>query len=357
MDIEEIYKPIENCDNYNVSNIGNIKNVISGRILTKNKNGNYLAVNLAHNNNNKRKVLLIHRIVAQAFLDNPDNKLTVNHINHITTDNRVCNLEWATQGEQNIYNYKTETNKRSTSRRRPLKCLCGETKEVLHTFNSVSEAANWLNEEKEYNNLDTCLAGINGSLRKKWKCKGFYWEYDDLDIKIIDGEIWKEIPNEFTCDKPNYKISNKGRFMTDKGMLIDKKSTEQYKTIGFRNKLERGKIFAQHRLVALVFIDNPDNKPLVNHIDGNKHNNCVENLEWVTHQENTIHAHKLGLIGKTCKKINQYDKQDNYIATFESIKEASIKLKLDKSSIGHMCAKTRGVKSCGGFIFKYAVNK
>ena len=54
MDIEEIYKPIENCDNYNVSNIGNIKNVKTGKILTKNKNGKYLAVNIAHNNN-KRK--------------------------------------------------------------------------------------------------------------------------------------------------------------------------------------------------------------------------------------------------------------------------------------------------------------
>ena len=53
-------------------------------------------------------------------------------------------------------------------------------------------------------------------------------------------------------------------------------------------------------------------------------------------------------------KVNQYDKEGNFISQFEYIKEAGIKLKLDKSTIGHICAKDRpGSNTCGGFIFKY----
>lgn len=69
-----------------------------------------------------------------------------------------------------------------------------------------------------------------------------------------------------------------------------------------------------HRMVAITFIPNPENKPFVNHVDGNKYNNNVENLEWCTPSENSIHAVATGLspVGsqKTLAKINEKDVLD-----------------------------------------------
>lgn len=100
-------------------------------------------------------------------------------------------------------------------------------------------------------------------------------------------EIWKEINNT------KYYISSKGQVLN-----------------GLRNKLLKGSInkkngyikvtiythsYFIHRLVAQHFIFNPKHLPQVNHKDGNKLNNCMENLEWCTDRENTIHAFKSGM--------------------------------------------------------------
>lgn len=58
-----------------------------------------------------------------------------------------------------------------------------------------------------------------------------------------------------------------------------------------------------HRLVADAYIPNPDNLAQVNHIDGNKHNNCVNNLEWTSPKQNTEHAWNLGLCGQICRCV------------------------------------------------------
>lgn len=76
---------------------------------------------------------------------------------------------------------------------------------------------------------------------------------------------------------------------------------------GYRKVLtrERVKVYV-HRLVAEAFIPNPDNLPEVNHIDGNRSNNAVHNLEWVSHADNMRHAYATGLNpgrgGSTCRK-------------------------------------------------------
>lgn len=100
----EIWKSIQN--DYRVSNLGNLESFKYGKWKpikkTKLKTG-YLYVGLCFNNKVKNKY--VHRLVAFAFLPNPLNKLTVNHINGIKDDNRVENLEWATQSENNKHSY------------------------------------------------------------------------------------------------------------------------------------------------------------------------------------------------------------------------------------------------------------
>lgn len=82
-----------------------------------------------------------------------------------------------------------------------------------------------------------------------------------------------------------------------KALISDAKG---YQRVGLCNKyLKTHKV---HRLVAINFIPNPDNKPQVNHKDGNKKNNKVENLEWVTNAENSSHAYKTGLKGNVTQK-------------------------------------------------------
>lgn len=120
-------------------------------------------------------------------------------------------------------------------------------------------------------------------------------------------EIWK------TCsDFDMYEVSNLGQVRNKKTKRVLKEATQGgYKCVGL---MLNGKTIScrVHRLVAKEFIENPENKPQVNHIDKNRSNNIVSNLEWTTAKENSIHR-STGVIQTTNQNIQVWrvDKDTN----------------------------------------------
>ncbi len=184
-------------------------------------------------------------------------------------------------------------------------------------------------------------------------------------------EIWKDITG-FECE---YQVSNLGRVKSfKKGKETIMKPHVIYSGYFQICLLKQNKrhLFLIHRLVAQEFIQNPFNKPEVNHIDGNKQNNKVNNLEWCTHGENIKHAWNNGLQKKSIKmalcgkkyaklnfksgvnlrkKVDQYDLNGNFIKTWESTAEAERQLNLPHSKVSACCVGKR--KTTGGFIWKH----
>lgn len=171
--------------------------------------------------------------------------------------------------------------------------------------------------------------------------------------------IWKDI-NGF---EGKYRINMNGDVMSlmKKNAIILKPQKDRngyhHVSIGSHN------LCRVHRLVAQAFIPNPENKRTVNHIDGDKLNNSVFNLEWATHSENLKHAFencireptkpllgKLGILHHSSEKVYQYTKNMKYINEYGSAREA-----MRKTGINHCnISRVRNGKrvTAGGFIWK-----
>jgi len=345
----EEWRVINDFPNYSISNLGNVKNNITNKGMKLNLKGGYYHISLI--NNEYKKGFKVHRLVALAFIDNPENKKTVNHKNKNKLDNSIENLEWASMKEQAQHKsigliYKSNKNK-------CINRLDKVTGEILQKYNSIEDAGVWAFENKLTSNshngrnaIGNCVNGLSNT------AYGFRWKYEENESKI--NEEWREIniqklfENETDFDK-KYYVSSLGRFKNSYGTIM-----ENYKVNdnGYIRVYIYKKTFLLHRLVALTFLENQENKKTVNHKDGNKLNNTIDNLEFATNKEQQIHKFQNNLGNNFTRKIKQYDLEWNFIKEHKSIADAAKEINISKGTIQGVLSGKR--KTAAGFVWKYS---
>lgn len=162
-------------------------------------------------------------------------------------------------------------------------------------------------------------------------------------------EIWKSIPKY----EGRYEVSNLGRIRTIRFGRISVMRPHIHKGYCNLNVTDVNgvrKNMRVHRLVALAFIPNPENKPFINHKDCNRANNRIENLEWCNMSENVRHGYKYNENrGTTAKRVVQMDLKGKKVNEFSSLREARDSTMIN--SISKVCNGHQ--KTAGGFKWRH----
>ncbi len=300
----------------------------------------YLSISLRRKEGDelKKTEYLVHRLVALTFLGKPPkNKKNVNHKNGIKDDNRLSNLEYISN--QGNVQHAVDSGLLTT---------VSSKKRIIGTKDD--------GEEMEFDSLRAAekhtgyeLWRISKVLRGVTTKTGEWtWRYAEEAEETPDHSTWSVIPGF-----PGYKVSRSGQIVSiRRNQLIKQHLTGNYYCICIYQDA-KSKIVSVHRLVALTYVDNPDNLPVVDHIDGDHQNNNVENLRWVTHQQNSQFAVDLGLTPKPVGyKVEQLDDDGEVIATYFTLKEATEATGANPNTISLCCKGTR--KKSGGYAWRFA---
>ena len=264
---------------WSVNEEGQVRNDETGKFLKGTILHTYRYINFRWNHRQKNKS--VHRLVAEAFLPNPDNLPYVHHIDGDRLNNRLENLRWVSEAENS------------------------QESKTLRTQEKQSQ-------------------------------------------EDIDGEEWRYFRDTI------YQVSNKGRVKNTK---TGRKTYGSKADCGYRRFTicfgdGKKKHFLVHQLVYECFVSPDFDK--INHINGNKMDNRVENLESVTHQENMIKA-VYETNAWNYRRVAQYDKEGNFIRDYANASEAARAMGILPSSMRN-CIRLREGRH-KDFIFKWIENE
>ena len=243
-DDDEIWKDLPSdlkLNKYQVSSHGRLKNKKTQKVSCAKPNlHGYVYCQLSLDDSSK-KDFYFHVLIAKTFIKNPESKPTVNHINTIKHDNRVCNLEWATYQEQS---YKENKKPVKAPNRNKAVYQMDLHEEIIKEWQSIKTAELALKISSK--NICKVLAG------KRTHTGGFKWKYVEVN-DYIEGEVWKQVP--LGKDYQEVYASSLGRIR--KKNKLTKVTSGNKRECGYcdidiySNKEQRYKSFRVHRLICM----------------------------------------------------------------------------------------------------------
>lgn len=309
--MKEIWKDIKNYENYyQVSNLGRVRSLdriikdikserfYKGKILKLTLcNWGYLTISLKRNS--KSKKFLVHRLVAEAFIPNPNNLEVINHKDENKLNNTVDNLEWCSLKDNMLYSKKN--NKKSILQ-------YDKNGNFIKIWNSIAEASEHIKISESA--LSQCLSGkVSSSANYIWR---YYIKDYPLKIDVSDLNFAK---------KSVYQYSLDGVFIKEWDSCL-----KAEKTIGISSgnisSACCGKLKTAGGFQWRYKVDMKDTSPI------SKHNPRI-------------------------KKVSQYTLEGEFVKTWDNSRKAAISLGLKDGYSILLCCKGLG-KSCKGYIWKYA---
>jgi hypothetical protein len=254
-------------NNYRIYKDGSMFSEISNAFLNPVVNTGYLTADILG------KKLRVHRLVAECYVfnDDPTNKTIVNHIDENKLNNHYSNLEWCTHSENSQHFHNNNliiSNKKSI-----VEINITDGTEIIYKSIEAARKARNLPEDHIHNRL---RGNVKNSPYKLADGKFYTWRYAVERITI---------PRPNNCiqivDFSNYWITKEGSIYSSRLKNYMKLATHLngYQCISLRKNNDRITLYV-HKLVAQAFLENTDDKPFVNHINGIKSDNRVENLAW-----------------------------------------------------------------------------